>query len=94
MTMKFKNLLKIVIFVILFNGIISSFISIAIVPDKYDKNTYTKEEVRDIARKEKNSGVSLGYKIYGENQFYSSISLLLLFITYLSLSKKEDKNRA
>jgi len=88
------NAVRIGVFIVLFNGIFTSFVTYAVVPGKYEKSTYTKEEVEEIVYAERRAGIEVAYETNKFNLIlvYGPLAVLLLVGRVLSYSQSRESN--
>ncbi len=72
-------------------SISSTFITYAVIPEQYENEIYSKEDVQRIASIEKGNGISFAYKINERNLFFVFLPLLILFIINVLLDHSREK---
>ena len=71
-------ILRIIIFAVIINGMSQAFNTYAIVPDKYEDKSYSSEEVKKIAYKERAEGIRFIY----QNSTYNAVVYTVLGILF------------
>ncbi len=83
---------RVAILLILILSITFALFTYAVVPEKYEKDVYSKQEVNEIALIEKGKGIRFAYRINERNLFFVFIPLLILFVIHVLLIQSREKS--